>query len=137
VSDSEINKDQFLLLMDGQLRGINSSLLVCKWPIILTSCFFITMLSWDVAGDQGGWLKASWVPMVGVAMAMLIWVWDHILISDGIAVLDWSRHLLSSHRRLQSTNIPSLEIVQSSLHPSSSAEGLPIEEGGVANQITL
>jgi hypothetical protein len=128
----EISEDQLLLLLDQQLSGVHSSLLVCKWPIILTSCFFVTLLCWDMAGDQGGWFSALWVPIVGVVMAMLIWVWDRVLISGVIPEGDCSRQFFSSlfssllpnnHHRSESANSPSLEIVHSSLHrpPPSSA----------------
>jgi hypothetical protein len=121
-----ISEDQLLLLLDQQLCGVHSSLLVCKWPIILTSCFFVTLLCWDMAGDQGGWFSALWVPIVGVVMAMLIWVWDRVLISDAIAEVGWFQRFFSSlfssllpniHYRSKSANdSPSLEIVHSSLH---------------------
>jgi hypothetical protein len=80
----EINEDQLLLLLDQQLSGVHASLLVCKWPIILTSCFFVTLLCWDMAGDQGGWFSALWVPIVGVVIAMLIRVLDRALMSGAI-----------------------------------------------------
>jgi hypothetical protein len=121
-----ISEDQLLLLLDQQLCGVHSSLLVCKWPIILTSCFFVTLLCWDMAGDQGGWFSALWVPIVGVVMAMLIWVWDRVLISDAIAEVGWFQRFFSFlfssllpniHYRSKSANdSPSLEIVHSSLH---------------------
>jgi hypothetical protein len=132
----EITEDQLLLLLDQQLCGVHSSLLVCKWPIILTSCFFATLLCWDVAGDQGGWFSALWVPIVGVVMAMLIWVWDRVLISGAIwdCYQRFFSSLLSSilpnnHPRSESTNAVSLEIVHSSFHqpPPSSSHASPGE----------
>jgi hypothetical protein len=85
-----------------------------------------------MAGDQGGWFHALWVPIAGVAMAMLIWVWDRVLISGRIADQDWSRHfsfaslcssLLPNNRHLEPTTAaPStLEMVHSSLHQPSLA----------------
>jgi hypothetical protein len=132
------NEDQLLLLLDQQLSGVHSALLVCKWPIILTSCFFVTLLCWDMAGDQGGWFSALWVPIVGVVMAMLIWVWDRVLISGLILEGDWPQSLFSflfssllpkNRHRFESTNGPSLEMVHSSLHrpPPSSSHASPGE----------
>jgi hypothetical protein len=63
------NKDhaisEFILLVDQQIRmqGIQSSLMVCKWPIICTSCLFITLLCWDMVGDKVRWYKGLWVPV--------------------------------------------------------------------------
>jgi hypothetical protein len=138
-TDHRTSEDQLLLLLNRQLHGVNSSLIVCKWPVILTSCFFVTLLSWDMAGDQGGWFHALWVPIAGVAMAVLIWVWDRVLISGRIANQDWSRHfsfaslcssLLPNNRHLEPTTAaPStLEIVRSSLHQPSPAKVVDEEE---------
>jgi hypothetical protein len=115
LESGKIIEDQLLLLLDQQLHGVTSSLLVCKWPIILTSCFFVTLLCWDMAGDQGGWLQAVWVPIAGVVIATWIWVWDRVLISSGNAEQKWILPFLSSS--LHQSN-HSLEIVHSSLHQS-------------------
>jgi hypothetical protein len=123
-ADHKTSDDQLLLLLDRQLHGVNSSLIVCKWPVILTSCFFVTLLSWDMAGDQGGWFEALWVPITGVVMVMAIWVWDRVLISDRIPDMVWSRHF----------SFLSLELVHSSLHHSSPALD---EQERVPNQFIL
>jgi hypothetical protein len=119
MSDDDDQKnieDPLLQLLNQQLQGVNTSLVVCKWPVTLTSCFFLTLLCWDMAGDKGGWSQALWVPIVGVVMPLLIWVCDRML--------SWS-----SHFRFFSTTRPSslpsdvnqdpihtLELVHSSLH---------------------
>jgi hypothetical protein len=122
-NDKTIIADPLLHLLDQQLQGVHSSLLVCKWPVTLMSCFFVTLLCWDMAGDQGGWSQALWVPIVGVAMVLAIWVWDH----RG----SWSQHLPtlfsscsspcpSDHHPSPSILRPgtgqSVELVHSSLH---------------------
>jgi hypothetical protein len=131
-----LKEDPLLLLLNRQLQGVSSSLLVCKWPIMLTSCFFVTLLAWDVAGDQGGWFKALWVPIAGVAMALLLWVWDQILTSkSGIHVLEWSQSFLSLTLPTTPPTHPALELVHSSLHqpplppsPDSSASQEVLDE---------
>jgi hypothetical protein len=123
--DNTVN-DSLLHLLNQQLEGVNSSLMVCKWPVTLMSCFFVTLLSWDMAGDKGGWLRALWVPVVGVVMVLVIWICDHLLRTRG----SWSAqlsHLRSSVLRPidppSSTSNPghSLQLVRSLFHESSSA----------------
>jgi hypothetical protein len=94
------------------------------------SCFFVTLLSWDMAGDKGGWLQALWVPIVGAVMALAIWVSDRQLMT-GAAQRSWSPRLSSlfssfssslpnDHPPFASTRHPetdhSIELVLSSLH---------------------
>jgi hypothetical protein len=99
-------QDPFLQLLNQQLRGVNSSLVVCKWPVTLTSCFFLTLLCWDMAGDKGGWSQALWVPIVGVVMIMTIWLLDHAL------------YIFGHPRSKPDKNLP-LEFALSALHQSS------------------
>jgi hypothetical protein len=127
--DHKTHEDQLLLLLDQQLHGVNSSLLVCKWPIILTSCFFMTLLGWDMAGDQSGWFHALWVPIVGVAMAMVLWVWDWVLISGKIPADRLSFSLPPSKCHSDPTAALSPEFIRSSLHePPPTASGLELPQ---------
>jgi hypothetical protein len=130
VSDKR-GEDQLLLLLDRQLHGVNCSLLVCKWPIILTSCVFLTLLGWDMAGDQGGWLQALWVPIVGVAMVSAIGIWDQVLISDRIPAQGCSFSSFSfffpSSRNSKSVDVCSLEFAHSSLHQRPGKGSLDLE----------
>jgi hypothetical protein len=109
----------------------------------------VTLLSWDIAGDQGGWFKALWVPILGVVIAMSIWVWDRVLTLGVISEGDWSTHFFSiyfpslhskSNRHSESMVTP-LEIVHCSLHqrPPSLLESVPevLDEESVADQFAL
>jgi hypothetical protein len=124
--------DPLLRLLDQQIQNVHSSLLVCKWPVTLMSCFFVTLLCWDMAGDRDGWFQALWVPIVGVGMVLAIWVWDRVLIAGALHG-SWSQHVSSvisacflclndhdpsdpsTHRP---KNVQSFEFVRSSLHQS-------------------
>jgi hypothetical protein len=123
----ESNEDPFLRLLNQQLSGVSSSLVVCKWPVTLTSCFFVTLLCWDMAGDKGGWSQALWVPIMGVGMAMAIWVWDRMLLSRArlwnLPRSWWCsiRHpQLSNPNPVSAADVDSLELVRPSLHRSDS-----------------
>jgi hypothetical protein len=141
--------DPLLHLLDQQLQGVHSSLLVCKWPVTLMSCFFVTLLCWDMAGDKGGWSQALWVPIVGVAMVLLIWVWDHLMktrAADGawryVSYLfsSSSSHHSSDHHPSASSicqdTAHSLQLVRPSLHqPRDTILGQGGEES-VSNPLT-
>jgi hypothetical protein len=76
-----------------------------------------------MAGDQGGWFHALWVPIAGVAMAMLIWVWDRVLISvhwPGDLILHISSLFPHSYHS-EATAVDSLEFVHSSLYQSAAS----------------
>jgi hypothetical protein len=89
-----ITDDPLFRLLDQQLQGVHASLLVCKWPVTLMSCFFVTLLCWDMAGDKGGWAQALWVPIVGVVVSLVIWIGDRVLMT-GAAHESWSRDVSS------------------------------------------
>jgi hypothetical protein len=103
--------DELLSLLSRQVEveRVQSSLLVCKWPILCTSCLFVTLLSWDMVGDQVGWEEGLWVPVVGLAMLLLLWLWDRFLKKYFLEIL------VLRHR----TASTSLELItsSSSLHP--------------------
>jgi hypothetical protein len=69
--------DQRKLILNIEIKeeiqnGINC-MRSCRWLLIGTSCLFVTLLSWDIAGDQQGWHEASWVPMIGLGMMIVLW----------------------------------------------------------------
>jgi hypothetical protein len=83
------------------------------------SCFFVTLVCWDMAGDKGGWSQALWVPGVGVVMPVVICLCDHFSVAGNFGLC------LSSLPSFRSSllNLPSkpdiatsLEFVRSSLH---------------------
>jgi hypothetical protein len=107
------NENYVLVLnrLNQQLDGVNAYLLVCKWPIILTSSSFASLLCWEMAGDDGGWSNNLWVPIVGVAMMMMIWMWDRLLIKRTIQLDRYSDIVFGS----DSANAIEI-VVRSSLH---------------------
>jgi hypothetical protein len=111
-----VPKDAFLDRLNDQLRDVNSSLIVCKWPVIFTSCLFVTLLCWEMVGDEVGWERGSWVAAVGVGILFVVWIWDRFLVSRVINLLFSitlqdipSPLIVSSH---------STELVRSSLRQS-------------------
>jgi hypothetical protein len=107
-----------LCLLDEQLRGVRSSLSVCKWPVILTSCFFVTLFCWDMVGDEVGWEEGLWVPVAGVLMLLFVWIWDRFLVSHVIDLIN--RNHLSPLSK-PSPHFESIELVESSIHQSLSS----------------
>jgi hypothetical protein len=72
--------DDFVNLLREQVAGVHRHLIECKWPVICTSCFFMTMFSWEIVGDEVGWLEAIWVPVLGVVILFIVMVWDALLV---------------------------------------------------------
>jgi hypothetical protein len=132
--DHKTIDDPLLHLLNKQLQCANSSLLVCKWPVTLMSCFFVTLLCWDMAGDKVGWFQALWVPVVGVVMSLAIWVCDRLLVTAAPHG-SWSRdtcisssifsscssHCLN-HRQSASPLSRGAELVSRSLHQPATEE---------------
>jgi hypothetical protein len=85
MSKEETQKYLTTNLLNQQLQDVHSFFLVCKWPVTLTSCFFITLLCWEMAGDHGGWDRALWVPVVGLVLVLIIWIWDRTLVNGTIS----------------------------------------------------
>jgi hypothetical protein len=111
LRESSVAADPFLNLLESQLQGTSSSLVVCKWPIICTSCVFITLLCWDMVADEVGWENSLWMPVAGVSMLLIVWIWDRWVVSRVI-------NFASRHN--------SLSRFFSFPHPLSSTDGLEL-----------
>ena len=78
LSTSETLPNDFTLMNISFLQlieEVNNSIEyinVCKWLVICTPCLFITILSWDIVGDQSGWYNALWVPLTGISMLIVL-----------------------------------------------------------------
>ena len=46
------------------------------WLITWTSSIFISLVCWDIAGDDVGWAKSCWIPVVAMSYPPLLWVID-------------------------------------------------------------
>jgi hypothetical protein len=79
--------DEFVKILSEQVEGVHRHLVECKWPVICTSCFFMTMFSWEIVGDEMGWLGAVWVPVLGVVILVIVVVWDNFLVRGKIGLL--------------------------------------------------
>lgn len=66
------------------LDSVCKYLVVCKRPVIFTSCLFITLLCWDMVGDKMGWYKAIWVPLSEVSIVIVIWFLNYISLKYNI-----------------------------------------------------
>ena len=60
-------------------RYIREDIHACKWLIIGTSCFFNSLVCWDIVGDQQGWYGALWVPLLGLGLFILFWFLNWLL----------------------------------------------------------
>jgi hypothetical protein len=103
-----------LLEQQVQLVGVRSALVVCQWPIFWTSCLFVTLLGWDMVGDQVGWYRGLWVPFGGVAMLLVLWFWEKLLarwLNEG--PLSFSSYFSSP------SHLTEVHVTSSLHHPSS------------------
>jgi hypothetical protein len=90
-----------------------------------------------MARDKGGWLQALWVPIVGVAMVLVIWVCDRLFTFEAPLPLGWFLHfpllfpcpsLCPSFRHQPKADMAhSVEFVHSSSNQSPAAEGSAVE----------
>lgn len=83
-SEPHQHQDELVNLLREQVAGVHRHLIECKWPVICTSCFFMTMFSWEIVGDEVGWLEAIWVPVLGVVILAIVMVWDALLVGGMI-----------------------------------------------------
>jgi hypothetical protein len=76
------------------------------------SYFFVTLLCWDMAGDEGGWVQGLWVVILGVVMTLVLLLCDRLLLFG------------STHRRCFTldSDCPSLSQANSTLEIAHSLE---------------
>lgn len=51
----------------------------CLWLILIPSCVLITLLSWDIAGDQEGWRGSYWIGISGISIMITVWSIDFMI----------------------------------------------------------
>jgi hypothetical protein len=77
-ANQEIVPEHFVI----SARSAVNSVLICKWPILWTSCVFITLLCWEIVGDQVGWAGGWWILLFGALIMIGAWVCDRWLNSQ-------------------------------------------------------
>lgn len=116
-----IQHEDILIQLNQQVLSVNTSILVCKWPIIVTSCLFVTLLSWDMAGDEVGWYGSLWVPGTGCLILIVIWMWDWFLLSS-----NWNHEItlnwIISDPKHSPPSPESIEMIHSSLHAATESQ---------------
>jgi hypothetical protein len=63
-----------IIELSSCLEGVSGYIRACRWPVLFTSCFFISLLCWDIVGDQIGWKDSLWIPGSGVFTLLLFWI---------------------------------------------------------------
>ena len=84
--DQEDEKDEkekeltnkFLIEMKGDVENGIESVIKCKWLIIVTCCVFVTLLSWEIVGDEEGWERSYWILLMGVGIVIEIFFIDYL-----------------------------------------------------------
>jgi hypothetical protein len=126
-SQSIQSNEQLIILLNQQVEGAHASFKAGKWPVVFTSIFFITLLCWDMVGDQVGWYSGLWVPIVGFAMVLILWLWERLLVSGvflSIPLPSALKGILSPSRQSNSFElaISSLHRPQNGVTPSQTSE---------------
>jgi hypothetical protein len=44
------------------------------WLIVWISAVFMSLMCWDIAGDEVGWAESVWIPAVAVGYSVLLWM---------------------------------------------------------------
>lgn len=65
-------------ILNNQVGHVGQLLYIARWPVVYTSCLFMTLLSWDIAGDAIGWYAAIWIPFTGLLMLVFLCTWDKL-----------------------------------------------------------
>ena len=81
INQNKENEDLVEKLFIEIIREIENgieSMIKCKWLIITSSCLFITMLSWEIVGDEKGWDKSYWIVLMGVGIMIILWLLDYL-----------------------------------------------------------
>jgi hypothetical protein len=110
--------DPFIYLLNQQVEGAHASFQAGKWPVIFTSTLFITLLCWDMVGDQVGWYAGLWVPFVGFAILLILAVWERVLVTrSGVCLSNLILSTLTGILHTSpSSNSFELPVAISSLH---------------------
>ena len=70
--------NKFLIEMKGDVKYGIESVIKCKWLIIVTCCVFVTLLSWEIVGDEEGWERSYWILLMGVGIMIEMFFIDYL-----------------------------------------------------------
>ena len=70
--------EKLFIGIKGEIENGIESMIKCKWLIITPSCLFITLLSWEIVGDEKGWDKSYWILLIGIGIMTILWLLDYL-----------------------------------------------------------
>lgn len=76
IKNSDVVNGLLLEMKENIVNGIKC-VDNCKWLIIITSCLFITLLSWDIVGDKKRWDGSYWIPLIGIGIMIILLFIDY------------------------------------------------------------
>lgn len=68
--------DLTLLALDRALVDLDSSYYHLIWVVLWSSCFFISFICWDIAGDTMGALGSVWLPSIAIAFVLSLQLFE-------------------------------------------------------------
>jgi hypothetical protein len=100
---SKFSPDHTLSCLEAAVTESTVYFLMCIWPVVWFSCLFFAFLCWDMAGDEVGWKRALWVPVVAICVPLLLygckWVYGRY-VDDFLADLERAGRTISNTRGL-------------------------------------
>ena len=76
--DKEDLVEKLFVEIKGEIENGIEIMIKCKWLIITPSCLFMTLLSWEIVGDEEGWDKSYWILLMGIGMMIILWLLDYL-----------------------------------------------------------
>lgn len=69
-----VQSDVAIQALSGEFKGTIDILVVCWFPVLVTSCWFFMMLCFDMVADDVGWDETLWVPVVYISLFCAVWL---------------------------------------------------------------
>ena len=84
--DKEDSMLKLFIEIKGEIENGIETMIKYKWLIITPSCLFITLLSWEIVGDEEGWDKSYWILLIGVGMMIILWLLDYLKLMNLLSI---------------------------------------------------
>lgn len=63
-------------MLHKNLHDLGTSYYNLLWIVLWSSCFFVSFLCWDIAGDTAGALESIWLPILAVSFVLSLQIFE-------------------------------------------------------------
>jgi hypothetical protein len=74
VSSAPMFQDIMMDALETALYDVSNRFYQMMWIVVWISAIFFACITWDIAGDEVGWVRSLWAPLIQFSIPTMIWL---------------------------------------------------------------